>query len=336
MSKTNQTFDYKTAAQHILGELKRDRDRQIIARRFSFGLRKRQTLEKIGKDFNITRERVRQIEKAALTKMRESQSPQIDAAEMILRELVIERGGVALVADVAAEIDDVSYLMFLALLAPGLDLIEEDDRLRMAIGLSPIYSRNQIVQLVQEAIKTIKDIGKPSTLARINTKMLSELSDATLEQLLSISKEISELDGKWGLSSDPSVNPRSIRDRTYLVLHHHGRPLHFSDIAHHVRNLGKTKRDVTMQAVHNELIKDGRFILIGRGIYALAEWGYTAGTVADIITEVLNEEQPLHKDEIVRRVLLKRQVKTTTIILNLQEKPQFVRTAKATYKLKES
>jgi DNA-directed RNA polymerase delta subunit len=111
--------------------------------------------------------------------------------------------------------------------------------------------------------------------------------------------------------------------------------LHFSEIAKHVRNLGATKRDVTIQAVHNELIKDNRFILIGRGIYALAEWGYTPGTVAEIIASVLREEQPLHKDEIVRRVLMKRQVKTTTIILNLQEKDQFQRTAKATYKLKD-
>lgn len=338
-TKPNQTFDYKSAAQQVLGELKRDRDRQIIARRFSFGLKKRQTLERIGKDFEITRERVRQIEKAALTKMREAETPQIEAAEYILRELVIARGGIALLADVAAEIgapeQDIPYLMFLALLSPGLDLIEEDDRLRMAVGLSPIYNRNQIAQLIQESIKTIKDIGKPTTLAKINTKMPSELVDSTLEQLMAISKDIAELNGKWGLSSDPAVNPKSIRDRTYLVLNHHGRPLHFSDIAHHVRLMGKTKRDVTIQAVHNELIKDGRFILIGRGIYALAEWGYKSGTVADIITEVLHEEQPLHKDEIVRRVLLKRQVKTTTIVLNLQEKPQFVRTAKATYKLKE-
>ena len=111
--------------------------------------------------------------------------------------------------------------------------------------------------------------------------------------------------------------------------------LHVHDSAVRIRELKSGKQDVTVQAVHNELIKDGRFILIGRGIYALAEWGYTPGTVADIITEVLRQEQPLHKDEIIRRVLDKRQVKKTTIILNLQEKDQFVRTAKATYKLKD-
>jgi DNA-directed RNA polymerase delta subunit len=118
------------------------------------------------------------------------------------------------------------------------------------------------------------------------------------------------------------------------VLSKHGQPLHFSDIATRISGLGERKRNVTVQAVHNELIKDPRFVLVGRGIYALAEWGYTPGTVADIIAEVLRQESPLHKDEIVKRVLQKRQVKTTTIVLNLQEKDQFIRVSKATYKLR--
>ena len=90
------------------------------------------------------------------------------------------------------------------------------------------------------------------------------------------------------------------------------------------------------QAECNELIKDPRFVLIGRGIYALKEWGYKKGTVADVIAEVLRKEGgPLHRDEIVRRVLKSRQVKETTILLNLQGKPQFKRVAKATYALSE-
>jgi hypothetical protein len=43
----------------------------------------------------------------------------------------------------------------------------------------------------------------------------------------------------------------------------------------------------------------------------------------------------LHRDEIVRRVLKSRQVKETTILLNLQGKSQFKRVAKATYALAE-
>ena len=82
------------------------------------------------------------------------------------------------------------------------------------------------------------------------------------------------------------------------------------------------------------IIKDKRFVLIGRGIYALQEWGYKKGTVADMKTEVLDDAaEPLHRDEIVKRVLKKRHVKETTILLNLQGKPQFKRVAKATYAL---
>ena len=338
-SKIELSYNYKQAVDQILKELRRDRDRHIISRRFGFGMNRRQTLEKIGSDFDITRERVRQIEKAAITKMRASGSAEIAHANRLLRDVVAEAGGVALAADVAASLGandlDTPYIVFLAMLSTGIELINEDDDLRQAITLTPIYNRSQVVALINETAKVVKDYGKPITLNKLVAKLPSELEPSTLEQLMRVSKKLANFDSKWGLVSWPEVNPKSIRDKTYLVLSRHGRPLHFSDIAGHVRNLGTSKRDVTVQAVHNELIKDERFILIGRGIYALAEWGYTPGTVAEIIASVLREEQPLHKDEIVRRVLLKRQVKTTTIILNLQEKDQFERTAKATYKLKD-
>lgn len=338
-TKTELSYNYKQAVEQILKELRRDRDRQIISRRFGFGMNRRQTLEKIGSDFDITRERVRQIEKAAIAKMKASGSAEIAHANELLRDVVAGAGGITLASDVAATLGanelDTPYIVFLALLSNGIELINEDDDLRQAITLSPIFGRSQVTSLINEVVKVVKEYGKPITLTKLTAKLPSALEPATLEQLMRVSKHLAHFDNKWGLVSWPEVNPKSIRDKTYLVLSRHGRPLHFSEIASHVRNLGSSKRDVTVQAVHNELIKDIRFILIGRGIYALAEWGYTPGTVAEIIASVLREEQPLHKDEIVRRVLLKRQVKTTTIILNLQEKEQFQRTAKATYKLKD-
>ena len=110
--------------------------------------------------------------------------------------------------------------------------------------------------------------------------------------------------------------------------------MHFSDIAKTIKGSTFKRKDVTTQAIHNELIKDKRFVLIGRGIYALDNWGFSKGTVADIITDVLQTAgEPLHRDEIVKRVLKSRQVKETTILLNLQSKSQFKRVAKATYAL---
>jgi DNA-directed RNA polymerase delta subunit len=133
------------------------------------------------------------------------------------------------------------------------------------------------------------------------------------------------------------VNPKNIRDKIYVILHENGKHMHFNEIAEAIRISDFKRKDVTTQAIHNELIKDKRFVLIGRGIYALQEWGYKKGTVADMITEVLAEAgEPLHRDEIVKRVLKSRHVKETTILLNLQGKSQFKRVAKATYTLAET
>ena len=333
------TYDFRRAADHLLQILRRDRDRQIIAARFGFDMAKRQTLEKIGQRFGITRERVRQIEKAAIKRLATTTDQELAAADQVLVELTRINGSIMPVDDVIQALEiaerDVPYVIFMALLSPHIELIEEGDDLRAAIALLPVFPANQVQSLAKEVIATAKRLGRPVSLAELHRELPSELEQGTLEQLCRITKAMSSLDNKWGLSKWPEVNPKSIRDKTYLVLARHGQPLHFSDIAGRIKDLGSGKRDVTVQAVHNELIKDARFILIGRGIYALAEWGYTPGTVADIITEVLRQEQPLHKDEIIKRVLQKRQVKTTTIILNLQEKDQFVRTAKATYKLKD-
>ncbi|MBP9738938.1 hypothetical protein KBD20_04580, partial [Candidatus Saccharibacteria bacterium] len=144
------------------------------------------------------------------------------------------------------------------------------------------------------------------------------------------------LKDQWGLLKWPLVNPKNIRDKIYVILQEQGKPMHFSEISGKIKDSDFKRKDVTTQAIHNELIKDGRFVLIGRGIYALKEWGYAKGTVSDIITKILKKsKEPMHRDDIVREVLKSRQVKETTILLNLQGKKQFKRVAKATYELSE-
>lgn len=157
-----------------------------------------------------------------------------------------------------------------------------------------------------------------------------------IEAVASVSKLLATLNGVWGLIKWPSVNPKNIRDKIFVILENKKEPMHFSEIAEEIKNSDFNRKDVTTQAIHNELIKDKRFVLIGRGIYALDNWGYKQGTVSDIITYVLKEAgEPLYRDEIVKRVLERRKVKETTVLLNLQSKKQFKRVAKATYALDE-
>lgn len=334
-----QSFDYRKSTGAILGTLRRDRDRQIIAKRFGFDLPKRQTLGRIGEEFGITRERVRQIEKATLHKIQNAEIEEVRIANELIGSRLREAGGIALVTDIAkhfgaATPHQQSYILFLSTLAPDVEIIEEDDKHHLGLASRHHYTEKEVRALSKELLNSIHGHGKPIPLDAVESLLQPKLvSSNTLPNLAKLNKQLAHFDGLWGLTTWPEVNPKSIRDKTYLILTKHGSPLHFNDIADRIRTSNFSRRDVTVQAVHNELIKDPRFILIGRGIYALSEWGYTPGTVADIITEILRQESPLHKDDIIKRVLDKRQVKTTTIILNLQEKDQFVRVAKATYKL---
>ncbi len=334
------TFDYRTASSAILKTLKRDRDRQIIARRFGFDMPARQTLEQIGASFGITRERVRQIEKTTLIKLSQQNLAETKQVAALIHNELEQQGGLASTEKIASKLGaptpaERAYIVFLSTLAHGITVIDEDEQLRSALSQTSEYPTVKVREIINQLVEAAKTHGKPLLLKKLGEKISVRVPEAALANIASIAKQLAHHETQWGLISWPEVNPKSIRDKTYLVLTKHAKPMHFSEISEHIKTSNFARRDVTVQAVHNELIKDSRFILIGRGIYALAEWGYTAGTVADIIIEVLREEYPLHKDEIVKRVLKRRQVKTTTVILNLQEKDHFVRVAKATYKLKE-
>jgi hypothetical protein len=336
---TQPTLDYKLTAEAILDSLRNERDRQIVSQRFSLGADKRETLERIGSRFGITRERVRQIEKTATARLKQQPTPELKQIDELLRHHLEEQGNVRLLEEVATAIGastpaERTYVSFLATLAPSIEVVEDSDHYHPTLVVAPIHTKAELTAITQRLVDALQAHGRPMPVDTLHASTAPELPRETVENLAQASKRLAKLDGHWGLSHWPAVNPRSIRDKTYLVLHKHGQPLHFTEIAERITGLGQRKRDVTVQAVHNELIKDSRFVLVGRGIYALAEWGYTPGTVADIITEILREESPLHKDEIVKRVLQKRQVKTTTIVLNLQEKNQFVRVSKATYALR--
>jgi thioredoxin reductase len=111
-----------------------------------------------------------------------------------------------------------------------------------------------------------------------------------------------------------------MRDFAYLAIRRHGSPMHFTEVAKAIQEL--FDREAHVATCHNELIKDKRFVLVGRGLYALSEWGYAAGVVKDVIREIIKKHGPLTKQEIVEKVLKERYVKENTISVNLQN-PKF-------------
>jgi DNA-directed RNA polymerase delta subunit len=342
-SETKQPIDLKAGVNDVLALIDQEREREIITRRFGLYDR-RETLEQIGELLGITRERVRQLEKAILIRLKiaaeEGKTEVVSNLEKTFVRTLSEMGRVARVQDLADALygkatnaQERAHVAFLATLAPGLTVIDENDNYFHAIGIAEYGDEKKVRAEVDEIVKTIKEHGEPMSLDQLHDKLSYE-HPSHVSALASISKQLAHLKDSWGLTKWPTVNPKNIRDKIYVILAENKKPLHFSDIAKAIKDSSFKRKDVTTQAIHNELIKDKRFVLIGRGIYALDNWGYSKGTVSDIIAKVLKDsKEPLHRDEIVKRVLKSRQVKETTILLNLQSKPQFKRVAKATYTL---
>lgn len=340
---TDTTPDISSTVRSILASIERDREREIISRRFGLNERK-ETLEQIGELLGITRERVRQLEKAILIRLKiaaEEGATEIASVEKALIRALHEMGGVARLSDLAERVktgsteQDRAHVAFVAELAPNLTVLPENDNYHHGIAIRERHDEKRLSGDVDGIVAAVRTHGTPLTIDELHGK-LDHDHPTQVHALASLSKHLASLKGSWGLTKWPTVNPKNIRDKIYVILQEHGKPMHFSEIADAIKTSDFKRKDVTTQAIHNELIKDRRFVLIGRGIYALNEWGYDRGTVADIISDILKKESPLHRDEIVRRVLKHRQVKETTILLNLQSKPQFKRVAKATYELAES
>lgn len=329
----------------ILATIDREREREIVSRRFGL-FDRRETLEQIGELLGITRERVRQLEKSVVTRLKQQaeqgELPHVADVQDTFIETLGQLGHVARIGELSGKLTknnskfDQARISFLALLCPKLLVITDDDHYHHSVAVVEKHDEKTLKQHVQSLIEAIKKLGEPKSIDVVADKVgLSDPKHA--EAIASTSKHLATLNGQWGLMKWPIVNPKNIRDKIYVILKQNGKHMHFNEIADAIKQSDFKRKDVTTQAIHNELIKDKRFVLIGRGLYALKEWGYKKGTVADIITQVLKEAgEPLHRDEIVKRVLKSRYVKETTILLNLQGKKQFKRTAKATYDLADS
>lgn len=323
------------------------KEKDVVIKRFSLDDEPRRTLEEIGQAFNVTRERVRQIEKIALMKLRRTvSSTKLNEVALLAKELLNERGGVMLETSIVNEIlkriysssqVDVNIIKLVATIDKDLLRITKHNDFYPFWKLAslPLEKVEAITLKAIEFLNKKGDVIKQeklvSDLEAAFSEEYSETMRAFLMAAFELDRRMKMVDGCWGLSVWRHVNPKSIRDKAYIVLKKAKKPLHFIEIANRIAETGFDKKVVTNQAVHNELIRYDQFVLVGRGLYALREWGYKDGTVADIIERLLKEKSPLTKQEIIEGVLKQRYVKKGTISLNLQKNTHFTRVGRAVY-----
>jgi DNA-directed RNA polymerase delta subunit/acid stress-induced BolA-like protein IbaG/YrbA len=313
-----------------------ERTRDIISRRFGLEGERPETLESIGQVHGVTRERVRQIVEDGLSQIRQ----QIEGGKERSRlQVIFQAFGDVLRGSGHVKRQDLlvealrskefeNHVIFL------LHLHEELYHQKETEHTHPFWVNEKDVWDVSSEVlqDLVSDLEK-----RKNAVTFEELLEAnskihpqTLDSLLEVSKHITQgYNKKWGLRKWPEVYPKGMRDKAYVVLRESTEPLHFAKVATLIAQLQEAlpeqrKRQILPQTVHNELIKDPRFVLVGRGTYGLSEWGLTPGTVKDVLSQILKEtDKALGKEELIEKTLEQRQVKESTILLNLQDRNSF-------------
>jgi len=329
----------------ILLFLTNPRVRDIIERRFGIKNGKGETLESIGKNYGITRERVRQIEDNGLRILKsENVLSLFEPIFNYLNDFFAEHGNLVGEEYLYCSLTNTNephpsrgQLYLVLTIGDPYQRIINDERFSTYWTANP-GSRNaaeKVVDFLVSHFNKHNRVFHESEILDILSEKHSNLPAKMFCVILDISKEINKnIFGQFGLSYWPEISPQGVKDRAYLVLKKEGKPLHFRMIAELINKSGFDDRLAHTQTVHNELIKSPKFVLTGRGTYALAEWGYEPGTVEEVIEKILKtNKRPMTKDEILRAVLAQRQVRPATILLNLQRSSKAQRLGNGRYKL---
>ncbi len=337
----------KTNYQKIYADLIKglsDKTKEIFSRRFGIGGKKQETLESIGNSMGITRERVRQIEEVGFSFVRKNNKEVLDK---LFKDLILyfkNNGGFKkedLVLTDLGQNNSKPYILFLLNIGDSFSRIFEKKDFYSFWGSMPDV-KNKVKNTLSALSSELKKIGAPLVKKEFISRFSSKLglTPAVLYSYLEVSKNIkANQEGKIGLITWPEIRPKGVRDKAFLVFRKEKKPIHFKKLAELIdaSNYNLPNRKALPQTVHNELIKDPNFVLVGRGIYALKEWGYAPGTVKDVIVGIMKEtNQPITKEQLTKKVLSQRLVAKNTILINLNDKKYFARDEKGKYILRKT
>ncbi len=339
------TFKPKQVTKKLLGALS-PRAQDVLVKRYGLNAdAESHTLDAIGQIYGITRERVRQIENHALQSIQKAAVyKEFADAFLELEHAMTDLGSVVveneLLGTFANDASAKNHVYFLLTLGASFTLKKENDDFYHRWHLEDATA-DKVEQALTDMYETLSedDLLSEEQVFALFMKNLDEgvartTDEATLRRWLSLSKRIARNPlGEWGISSSPNVRAKGIRDFAYLAVKRHGSPMHFREVAKSIEEL--FARKAHMATCHNELIKDKRFVLVGRGLYALTEWGYFAGVVKDVLRDILEKEGPLSRNEIIDKVRKERYVKDNTIIVNLQDSALFKKLPDGRYALAE-
>lgn len=317
-----------------------DKEKAVIKRRYGLENQPIETLAAIGEDFKVTRERVRQIQAYSLKKLqRNARQSNLTAIHQWAQTLLKEHGDIVTETKFESQLcikfpeykEAIQELKLATILFD--DICHETNKIHfrphfrkcdVSIGTiklicktarkllgdrNDIMSQNQLLSQIQENLRN----------GDVNYRKKLILAALKLDRRITVKSD------SISLTSWRHVNPKTLYDKILFTLRKGKKPLHFTDITNQIVDANFDRKSVSQQAVHNELINKDEFVLVGRGVYALKEWGYKRGTVTDVIIDILKNEGAQQYHQLIENVLKRREVKPITVQININNKDLFHR-----------
>lgn len=330
------------------------KEQLVLVRKFGVLTGKETPLQRIGKDYNLTRERVRQIESQALMRVRRLMVGNAKYIDLIedAKKILKDNWGILLEDTVISKIVNLKKYEFnpqeiKLILVSDFDVtyLKRNSCLNKCFYIDPLFE--DFLTAMAVYIKQYFDTrGKSVDMYEFIDHLKSEFSKKydhipflkTNQFFLHYFESVRILkmfDGKVGIEEYVDVHPKTIKLKILYTMRRIEKPIHFQELPNKIMERFPMK-NIKLNTVHNELVKNNdMFVNLGLGLYGLKEWGYQGGTVVEIIIRIFKAaKRPMSVKEISKDLLKEKMVSPNTILLNLQKfKSVFERIEKWVYQL---
>jgi len=330
------------------------KERLVLIKKFGLDGQKEIPLQRIGKEYSLTRERIRQIETQALMRFRRLiVGNQTYIAVLEEAKKILQAYGNILCEDVLISkllnknVFKFSKQELKLILVSDFDIgyLKRNKYLKKSFYVEPLYE-DMLTQMVVFMLNYFEKRNKSQDLYDFIgfmkehfTKEYKDIrhlkNDLFYINFFETIREIKVFDGKIGLLSFPDVNPKTIKLKILYTMKRINKPIHFQELPAKILEWFPNKT-VKITTIHNELVKNNDiFVNLGLGLYGLRAWGYKGGMVKDILIRIFKKHQrAMNVKELCREMLKEKMVSPNTVMLNLQKyKDLFKRVEKGVYNL---
>jgi len=230
------------------------KEREILTRRFGLDGNTRQTLEEIGKVYQITRERIRQIQMSGIEKIKDLEEfkNNIETLESLIHRILEEHGGVMeenhllekllsysennesnrqatlfilehMLADKINKIKSNDHLL------PGWknNLLEQEKVIKILESLYDLIKQENQLLEIEQLIEKFKTHDSYNSHKELFDRILAtqdidannnEAFKKIINSYLRISSKIDQnILGEWGSNSWPTIKPKRMSDKVYMT-----------------------------------------------------------------------------------------------------------------------